>query len=163
MSISNPGGGGGLTKEGCSVILTGQDEVPNSSSYLVTWDEAPAEAKRGYNTGCWSSSNKERFTATSTGMWMLQACIWYDAASSLGERALHVVLEGNSKKKLGGANRALVSTNGRVTPVTALMSLTSGQWVALECFQDSTGTRKLEVDAWETGFPMARATFHRIQ
>ncbi len=164
--VNSPGGGGGageFAKTGCSVILSSQKEILTGTSFLIPWDEVPTEAKLGYNTGCWSSSNKERFTATSTGLYLMQACVWYDAGSSTGERALHCVLEGNSKKKVGGTNRALNSTNGRVTPCTAQIFLTTSQWVALECFQDSTATRKLEADGWETGFPMARATFARIQ
>jgi hypothetical protein len=165
--ISNPGSsGGGLTKEGCSVILTAKKEVTNSASYLIPWDEVASAAKLGYNTGVWSTTSEEtrkRFTATSTGLWLPAATIWYDAENSTGERALHCVLEGNNKKKVGGDNKALNATNGRVLHCIAPVWLTSGQWVAFECFQDSGGTRKLEKDGWESEFPMGRATFHRIQ
>lgn len=165
-SIWNPSGGSGggiaVPETGCSVILIAQQSVGTSENKLIAWDSA--SGARCYNTGTvWSEANKTRFTATEAGLYTLVSTLWWDAESSTGERALHVTLEGGNKKHLADENHAINSTNGRIEQVFWQGRLALSEWIAIEAFQDSGTTRKVEADAFGTGFPTARATFERIR
>jgi hypothetical protein len=160
----------GIPMNGCSLVLTSAKTIPHLTSTLVPWDGTGSGATYGvttYNDGSWSSSNKERLT----NIWgetieaMVIGTLWYDttgAKASTGERAIHVVLEGNNKKKFAGNNHALNATNGRIIMFAARFRLAKEQWVAIEAFQDSEENRKLEADGWGTGFQTARVTFCRV-
>jgi hypothetical protein len=159
------GGGQPFTPVGCSLVKTETQIVATGAGTLVTWDSAAGP--RCFNEGgCWSEANKARLVAPADGLYFVEATVWFDAEGtnkSLGERALHLTLEGNSKRKFFGINHCLNATNGRILSCSGTVRLLAGEWVAFEVFQDSTENRKLEKEQWDAGFPSARVLFERIR
>lgn len=130
-------GAGSLKFSGCEVTCSGDQTIANNGAIVTAWDTESYDTD-GYHEGV---TNPSRMTVPATGKYRVTATLGF-AANATNRRGLQIYVGGSGVAQ-GRHILNATSTGSWISSTSALLNLSSGNYVEIFAYQDSGTNRTL--------------------
>lgn len=130
-----PGVGGSSSFVGCRVYNSGTQSLTTSTETVLTFDSEEYDTSTLHST----ATNTGRITVSATGKWRFHCAGLFSSTDLDGARRIWFRVDGTTDQR-GGASASASTAGvsaGVAADASAVLSLTSGQYVEVIGFQNS--------------------------
>lgn len=138
----------GLPASGAYVVKSSDQSIPNITPTMVSWATEVFDTGGYFDTGA-----NTRLTVSEDGVYLVQASLGYAPSNTTGYRTTDIYVDGS----LHSQGNALPSSSLYCIPkVSAILSLTAGQYVEVQAQQNSGSARNVSAYSHLTYFSIVK-------